>query len=65
MRPEVQRDLQPYWSFRDKIVVIDGIIMKGKRIIIVESPQGNVLNQLHINHMSTEKTGPLAYESIY
>ena len=36
---EVQKDLQPYWSFRDKIAIIDGIAVKGRRIIIPAAPQ--------------------------
>ena len=30
----VQKDLQPYESFRDRIAIIDDITMKGKIIII-------------------------------
>ena len=29
-----QKDLQPYWSFRDKITITGGIAMKGRRITI-------------------------------
>ena len=31
---KVQKELQPYYSFRHKIVIIDGIAMKDRRIII-------------------------------
>ena len=65
VRPEVQKELQPYWSFRDEIAINDGITMKGKRIIIPPSSlQGNMLNQLDINHMGIEKTWLLACKSI-
>ena len=36
---EVNEELQPYWLFRDNIVVIDRIAMKGRRIIIPASLQ--------------------------
>ena len=39
MKTEVQKDLQPYWSFRDGIAVIDGIAMKGKGVILPASLQ--------------------------
>ena len=51
VRAKVQKDVQPYWSFRDEIVIIDGNDMKIRRIIIPASLQGKVLNQLHMNHM--------------
>ena len=31
---EVQKEIQPYLQFRDKIVIIDGVAIKGKRIIV-------------------------------
>ena len=45
-KAEVQ-DLQPYWSFRDEILIIDRITMKGRRIksicmITKESAETNV-----------------------
>ena len=36
-RDELHADLQPYWSYRDELAVIDGIILKGKCIIIPNS----------------------------
>ena len=48
-------DLQLYWSYRGKVAVIDGIILKGKCIIIPNSLKEQVLNQLHTNHMGIEK----------
>ena len=36
-RDVLHADLQPYWSDRDELAVIDGIILKGKCIIIPNS----------------------------
>ena len=60
-RDELHTDLQPYWSYRDELAVIDGVILKGKCIIIPSSLKEQVLSQLHTNHMGIEKnkaTGP-------
>ena len=64
-RDELHVDLQPYWSYRDELAVIDGIILKGKCIIIPNSLKEQVLNQLHTNHMGIEKTKLLAHECVY
>ena len=54
-----------YWSFRDDMAVIDGIIMKGRHVSIPEVLKAQVLDQLHINLMGIKKTKHLACESIY
>ena len=62
---QVLQDIKAYWSFKDDMAVIDGIIMKGRHIIIPGILKTQVLDQLHINHMGIEKTKLLACESIY
>ena len=62
---ELHPDLQLYWSYRDELAVIDGIILKGKCIIIPSSLKEQVLSQLNTNHMGIEKTKPLALECVY
>ena len=58
-------DLRLYQSYRDKLAVIDGIILKGKCIIIPNSLKEQVLSQLHTNNMGIEKTKLLAWECVY
>ena len=64
-RDELHADLQPYWSYLDELAVIDGIILKGRCIIMLNSLREQVLNQLHTNHMGIEKTKLLACECVY
>ena len=49
--PEKRSDcpayLHAYWNYRDELPVADGLILKGKRIVIPESLQPDVLKQLH------------------
>ena len=55
MRDEVHSDLRPYWCYRDDLVVIDGVVMKGRWIIIPMALKQQVLDQLHRNHMDIKK----------
>ena len=52
--PESMQDVpiqvQPYWCFRDELVVLDGLIMKGNRVIIPASLQEDTLKRLHEGH---------------
>ena len=36
IKDKVQQDIRTYWSFKDDMAVIDGIIMKGRHVIIPE-----------------------------
>ena len=38
------------------MAVIDGVIMKGRHIVVPEVLQQQALRLLHINHMNIEKT---------
>ena len=58
-------DLQLYWSYSDKLAVIDGVILKGRHIIRPNSYREQVLIQLHTNHMGIEKTKLLAWKCVY
>ena len=57
--------MRMYWTFQDDMVVIDGIIMKGRCVVIPKVLGTQVLDQLHVNHMGMEKTKLLACESVY
>ena len=47
------------------MALIDGVILKGRHIVIPEPLQRQVLEQLHVNHMGSKKTKLLANESLY
>ena len=33
---QLHQDIKPYWSYKDDLAVIDGIVMKGRCIIVPE-----------------------------
>ena len=64
-KEDLHSDLRPYWSYRDDLAVIDGVVMKGRCIIIPAVLKQQVLDQLHLNHMGIKKTKLLMHESVY
>ena len=48
-------ELKAYWLYRDELVVIDGVILKGMHIIIPTNLRCQILEQLHTYHMGIEK----------
>ena len=46
-KAEVQKELKPYWSFRDETAIINVIAMKGRRIIVFASLQNSAETAAH------------------
>ena len=64
-KDKIIAELKLYWSYRDELVVIDGIILKGRHIIIPNSLRQQVLDQHHTNHMGIEKMKLLCHECVH
>ena len=55
MKDELHNDLRPFQSYRDDLAVIDGVVMKGRQIVIPTVLKLQVLDQLHTKHMGIKK----------
>ncbi|CAB3986270.1 Hypothetical predicted protein [Paramuricea clavata] len=62
---EVPQVLKPYWCYRDEISIENGILMKGKRIIIPSTLQVEIVGKLHAAHQGAEKTKLRARTSVF
>ena len=62
-KDQLLQDIRLYWSCKDDLAVIDGVIIKGRHIIVPEVLKQQALDQLHANHMGIKKL--LVCESIY
>ena len=54
-KDQLHINIRLYWSYKDYLAVIDSVVMKGRCIIIPESLKQWALDQLHVNHMGSEK----------
>jgi len=67
--PETRSDcpeiLHGYWNYRGELGVEDGIILKGSRIVILQSLRADVLAQLHYAHQGVEKCRLRAKSSVF
>ena len=57
---DLPADVRVFWSFRDELAFEDGIIFKGKQVLIPKSLRADILAQLHQSHQGIEKTQLLA-----
>ena len=64
-RKNIPYQLFDYWTFRCDLVLDDGLILKGNRILIPESLREEVLKALHTAHQGETKSLLLAKESVF
>lgn len=58
-------NVRVYHTFKEEIGVIDGILVKGTRIIMPEALRPKIMNSLHYHHLGIEKTRNLARTCVY
>ena len=67
--PESMNDLpdilRPYWCFRDEMAVLDGILMKGTRVIVPSALHTETLTRLHDGHQGLTATLQRARRTVY
>ena len=64
-RQDLPKVLHPFWPFRDELAVEDGLIIKGKCIVIPATQQQLILSQLHEGHQGSAKTKLRAKDCVY
>ena len=65
LRKHCPQELWDYWNFRCELVIDDGLVLKGSRIIIPKSLQKEVLEALHTGHQGETKCMLLAREAVF
>ena len=64
-KEDVSEVLRVYWSYKEDLSVINGIIFKGERIVIPMKMRTDILKKLHQSHMGIEKTKLRARETVF
>ena len=64
-RAEAPASTLPYWDVRDQLSEIDGIILKGERVLVPPSMRKEMLERIHQGHMGIEKLKRRARDVLY
>ena len=58
-------EIRQYFSFKESLAIENGVIFKGRQVLIPKSSQKEILRQLHTSHQGVKKTQWLARESVF
>ncbi|XP_062577795.1 uncharacterized protein K02A2.6-like [Saccostrea cucullata] len=64
-RAEVHTDIQTYFPFREELVVQNGLIYKGERIVVPVEIRSHLLERIHYSHIGIQGCLRRAKESLY
>ena len=62
---EVPKEIQKYWTFHEELMIEDGLILKGMRIVIPNEKREEILKQIHEGHLGFNKCQTRAKETVY
>ena len=57
--------IKPYFTYREELTVVDGLVLKGQHIVIPNKLRQSCLTRLHIVHMGVYKTLYPARQSVF
>ena len=55
-RSQIPADVKPYWSYKEELSMINGILFNSERLIILALMEKEVLKQLHQAQMGMVRT---------
>ena len=61
---EVPKEIQKYWTFHEELMIEDGLILKGMRIVIPDEKREEILKQIHEGHLGFNKCQMRAKETV-
>ena len=64
-RSECPENLKMFSNYHDKLSILDGIILKGTRIVVPNKFQDGILAQLHEGHFGIDHIKLRACDSVY
>ena len=58
-------EIRHFFSYRESLAMENGVIFKGRQVLIPEASRKDILKQLHTSHQGIKKTQLLARESVF
>ena len=59
---QVPKEIQEYWNIRDQLSEVDGILLKGEKLIIPNALRNSMIKRIHMGYMGIVKCSQRARE---
>ena len=57
--------LTPYWSMRDELSIVDGILYRGLQVLVPPSLRSSMLKKIHSSHMGADSNYRMCRDILY
>ena len=64
-KSQLPTQLLAYWSYREELHIVDDLLLKGERIIILLEMRRDILQRLHKAHLGILKTKERARDTVF
>ena len=64
-KQEVPDSVREYWSYRDELSVMDGVVYKGMRFVVPPSMRRHMMAHIHSSHQGIVKCKRRAGEALF
>ncbi|VDI12787.1 Hypothetical predicted protein [Mytilus galloprovincialis] len=64
-KSELIHSLRPYWTYRDELSVIDGLLYKSNKAIVPKALQNEMLDKIHESHLGIVKCKSRARDVLF
>ena len=64
-KQQLDEDLREFWSVRDELSVVNGIILMGKRLFVPRAARSTIMSALHSAHQGQERTLKRARQCVF
>lgn len=64
-RRQCPKSALPYWNYRDELAVVDGLVLKGERIVVPAAADREMLKRIHVGHIGIVKCKNRAKEVMF
>ncbi|CAC5398870.1 unnamed protein product [Mytilus coruscus] len=64
-KSELLHSLRPYWTFRDELSVINGLLYKSNKAIVPKALQNEMLDKIHESHLGIVKCKSRARDVLF
>jgi len=62
---QVSKEIRDFWNYQDELTEVNGLILKGGRLVIPTAMRNEILNKVHVIHWGIVKHKQSARDLVF